>query len=85
MTDATDQPDVTMTGRLSTRDLPGDPGGSLRVPALIAVPDGPLLLVHDHRPRPGAGAWREHGGALPDDLPNPNSLWLRRSEDAGAT
>ena len=85
MTDATDQPDVTMTGRLSTRDLPGDPGGSLRVPALIAVQDGPLLLVHDHRPRPGAGAWREHGGALPDDLPNPNSLWLRRSEDAGAT
>ena len=85
MTDATDQPDVTMTGCLSTRDLPGGPGGSLRVPALIAVPDGPLLLVHDHRPRPGAGAWREHGGALPDDLPNPNSLWLRRSDDAGVT
>ena len=85
MTDAIDQPDVTMTGRLSTRDLPGGSPGSLRVPALVALPDGPLLLVHDHRPRPGAGAWREHGGALPDDLPNPNSLWLRRSEDAGAT
>ena len=57
MTDAIDQPDVTMTGRLSTRDLPGGSSGSLRVPALIALPDGPLLLVHDHRPRPGAGAW----------------------------
>ena len=85
MTDAIDQPDVTMTGRLSTRDLPGGSSGSLRVPALVALPDGPLLLVHDHRPRPGAGAWREHGGALPDDLPNPNSLWLRRSDDAGVT
>jgi len=33
VTDATDHPDVTMTGRLSTRDLPNGPGGSLRVPA----------------------------------------------------
>ena len=76
---------VTVTARLSARDLPGGPDGSLRVPALLSVPDGPLLLVHDHRPRPDAAAWRERGGALPDDLPNPNSLWLRRSDDAGAT
>ena len=76
---------ATVTARLSARDLPGGPDGSLRVPALLSVPRGPLLLVHDHRPRPEAATWRERGGALPDDLPNPNSLWLRRSDDAGAT
>lgn len=59
--------------------------GTLRVPALLALPAGRLLLVHDHRPAPRATDWTSGGGALPDDLPNPNTLWLRFSDDAGAT
>lgn len=61
------------------------PGASLRVPALAALPDGTLLLVHDRRPLPVGESWRRAGGALPDDLPNPNTLWLRSSSDCGAT
>lgn len=61
------------------------PAGTLRVPALLALGDGELLLVHDFRPTPRSSDWQAGGGALPDDLPNPNSLWLRRSDDAGAT
>lgn len=60
------------------------PTGTLRVPALLALPTGRLLLVHDHRPTPRATDWAA-GGALPDDLPNSNTLWLRLSDDAGAS
>ena len=67
------------------RGADGAPIGSLRVPALAATPSGGLLLVHDLRPRPDGEAWRSAGGALPDDLPNPNRLWLRRSTDGGAS
>ncbi|ARD42074.1 sialidase family protein [Actinomyces gaoshouyii] len=67
------------------RGADGAPTGSLRVPALLARPGGDLLLVHDLRPRAGGDAWRSSGGALPDDLPNPNRLRLRRSPDGGAT
>ncbi|WP_366181221.1 sialidase family protein [Actinomyces timonensis] len=67
------------------RGADGAPAGSLRVPALLARPGGDLLLVHDLRPRPDGDAWRSAGGALPDDLPNPNRLFLRRSGDGGAT
>lgn len=77
---------VRTTAVMTTRDLPGTSSGSLRVPALVAVADAgdeTLVLVHDHRPRPAGGSWRSLGGALPDDLPNPDTLWLRRSEDAG--
>ena len=75
--------------RLATLTAPlgadGAPAGILRVPALITAPGGGLLLAHDLRPRPEGDAWRGAGGALPDDLPNPNRLWLRRSTDGGAT
>lgn len=76
---------VRHLARLDSAGLPGSPGGDLRVPSLLALDDGTLLLVHDHRPPvPGPG-WQQDGGALPGDLPNPNSLWLRRSTDAGAS
>ena len=78
-------PARTMT-RMSVADVPGaHQGDSLRVPALVRLPGGRLLLAHDHRPVPRPTDWAGRGGALPDDLPNPNSLWLRRSDDAGVT
>lgn len=63
------------------------PGAALRVPALLRHRStGRLLLAHDLRPVITSGdAWRTSGGALPGDLPNPNSLWLRTSDDDGAT
>lgn len=75
---------------LSAAEVPaGCPttGGALRVPGLLRHPgSGRLLLVHDLRPAPQASsAWQSSGGALPGDLPNPNSLWLRVSDDEGAT
>ncbi|WP_111835758.1 exo-alpha-sialidase [Actinomyces bovis] len=76
---------VTPLAQLQASDLPGSPAGALRVPALLALLDGTLLLVHDHRPPVAASGWQRSGGALPGDLPNPNTLWLRRSTDAGAT
>ena len=85
---------------LSVEDLPASArlkGGRLRVPALAALPwtagagaarpgrPPQLVLVHDHRPAVAPGAdWRTSGGALPDDLPHPNTLWLRASSDGGA-
>lgn len=70
-------PARTMT-RMSVADVPGaHQGDSLRVPALVRLPGGRLLLAHDHRPVPRPTDWAGRGGALPDDLPNPNSLWLR--------
>lgn len=76
---------VRVLARLGSAELPGSPDGDLRVPALLALPDGILLLAHDYRPpAPGSG-WNQAGGALPGDLPNPNALWLRRSTDAGAS
>ncbi len=66
-------------------DLEGVPAGSLRVPALLALPGGELLLVHDLRPQVAPGRWQAVGGALPGDLPNPNRLVVRRSADGGTT
>ncbi|WP_196717373.1 exo-alpha-sialidase [Actinomyces trachealis] len=76
---------VTRLAQLQAADLPGSPTGDLRVPALLALPDSTLLLVHDHRPPGATCGWSQSGGALPGDLPNPNTLWLRRSGDGGAT
>ena len=52
---------------------------SARVPALVHLGSGHLVLVHDLRPRPKGEHWRSSGGALPDDLPNPNSVVVRHS------
>ena len=75
---------------LTAADLPtglSTADAALRVPGIARHPaSGRLLLVHDLRPVPEAsGAWRSSGGALPGDLPNPNSLWLRVSDDDGTT
>ena len=43
------------------------------------------MLVHDLRPRPKGEHWRSSGGALPDDLPNPNSVVVRHSYNHGST
>jgi len=86
----TDTPTAPAATVLTAAEVPaGCPtaGGALRVPGLLRHPgSGRLLLVHDLRPAPDASsAWQSSGGALPGDLPNPNSLWLRTSDDEGAT
>ena len=58
---------------------------SARVPALVHLGSGHLVLVHDLRPRPKGEQWRSSGGALPDDLPNPNSVVVRHSYNHGST
>ena len=58
---------------------------SARVPALVHLGSGHLVLVHDLRPRPKGEHWRSSGGALPDDLPNPNSVVVRHSYNHGST
>lgn len=65
-------------------DFAAQGGGALRVPSILPLTSGRLLVVHDFRPHAHADeGWESRGGALPDDLPNPNSLWIRTSDDRG--
>lgn len=67
--------------------LQGDASLSYRIPALVEH-RGELLLFADERPRPRPhDAWEGTGGAMADDIPNPNRLvWahLPRWEDGTA-
>ena len=64
--------------------------GEARIPALVTLPSGRLLLFYDERPAPASGNGSDFNGlTMASDLPNPNRIrWVERSlpdEDENAS
>ena len=52
--------------------------GEARIPALVTLPSGRLLLFYDERPAPASGNGSDFNGlTMASDLPNPNRIrWV---------
>lgn len=64
--------------------VPREPGFINRIPALTNYHEGQLLLVYDRRPIPqpkSNDGWQAVGGAMVEDLPNPNRLYYTTSRN----
>ena len=55
--------------------------GEARIPALVTLPNGRLLLFYDERPAPASGNGSDFNGlTMASDLPNPNKIrWMERT------
>ena len=55
--------------------------GEARIPALVTLPNGRLLLFYDERPAPASGNGSDFNGlTMASDLPNPNRIrWVERT------
>jgi putative exo-alpha-sialidase len=58
--------------------------GEARIPALVTLPNGRLLLFYDERPAPASGNGSDFNGlTMASDLPNPNRIrWVERTFSA---
>lgn len=55
--------------------------GEARIPALVMLPNGRMLLFYDERPAPASGKGSDFNGlTMASDLPNPNRIrWVERT------
>lgn len=71
-----------MSARMDCRQIvaPLD-RGEARIPALVTLPSGRLLLFYDERPAPASGNGSDFNGlTMASDLPNPNKIrWMERT------
>lgn len=71
-----------MNARMDCRQIVAPlKGGEARIPALVVLPDGCMLLFYDERPAPASGKGSDFNGlTMASDLPNPNRIrWVERT------
>ena len=71
-----------MTTRGEPRQILAPIGsGEVRIPAIVTVASGRMILFYDERPAPASGNGSDFNGlTMASDLPNPNKIrWMERS------